>query len=117
MKENFNEDINHALAIAKNSKRYKNFIFFDKPEDKPVPFSTLMRDEDIDYVQVHLLQAYENNGYTNIIGFSGVFEWKNNILKPLDGDTYNSECLVYGCQWFKTKDNKRGLDILVNEDW
>lgn len=110
-----NEDIKVALMVAKNSWRYKNFTYFDKPQDKPVPFKELMKDEDIDVVQVHLLQTYGDEGHKNIVGFSGMFEWRNNTLKSLDADTYDSECLVYGYSWFTTKDNKRGLDILVEE--
>ena len=115
MKENLNKDINLAITIAKNSKRYKDFTFFDKPQDKPVPFDELMKDENIDCVQVYSLQTYECEGHKDIVGFSGVFEWKNNTLKSIDGDTYNPECLVYGYLWFKTKDGERGLDILVEE--
>lgn len=110
-----NKDIDLALMVAKNSTRYKDFTFFDKPQDKPVPFDELMKNEDIDCVQVHLLQTYECEGHKDLVGFAGIFEWKNNILKSLDGDTYNPKSLVYGYSWFKTKDGKRCLDILVED--
>ena len=112
-KELLSEDIKVALMIAKNLHRYKDFTFFDKPQDEPVPFNELMKDEDIDYVREHLLQTYELEGRKYIVGFSGIFEWKNNTLKSLDGDIYDPKNLVYGYSWFKTPDGLRGLDILV----
>ena len=119
MKEKLNKeiDIEHSLMVAMSLHRYETFVFFNKPKDKPMPFNKLMKDEDIDVVQLHSLQTYKDEGHEDIIGFVGAFEWKNNTLKPCDGDSYNPECLVYGYDWFKTKDNKRGLDILVGEDW
>ena len=112
-KELLSEDIKTALMIAKNLHRYKDFTYFDKPQDGPVPFDELMKDEDIDLVREHLLQTYELEGRKYIVGFSGIFEWKNNTLKPLDGDIYDPKNLVYGYSWFKTPDGLRGLDILV----
>ena len=114
----FRENLDHALMIAKNSERYKNFTYFNKPGDDPaVPFNKLMAGENIDVVQVNSLQILGNNGYEVIIGFCGAFEWKNDTLRPLDGDSYNPATLVYGYEWFTTKDGGRGLEILVGEDW
>ncbi len=113
----FREDLSHALMIAKNSERYKDFIYFDKSKDKPVSFKELMAGENIDVVQVHSLQVLGNNGYETIVGFCGSFEWKNGTLRPLDGDSYNPATLVYGYKWFTAIDGGRGLEILVGDDW
>lgn len=113
----FRENPDHALMIAKKSNRYRNFTYCDKPGDKLVPFDKFMAGEDIDIVQLHLLDVIGIDENKDIVGFCGAFEWKNNTLAPLDGDSYNPGVLVYGYRWFTTEDGKRGLDILVGDDW
>ena len=48
------------------------------------------------------------------MGFSGVFEWKNNTIKSLDYDTYSEDMEVLGyCEFSNEKTNiNKGLDIL-----
>ena len=113
MKAEITEEIKQSIAIAKNSKRYKDFTYFDKSLYHPVPFNELMEDEYIPIVQVHSLASIGDN----ITGFCGAFEWKGNTLKALDGDSYNESMLVYGYNWFTTEHGRRGLDVLVREDW
>jgi len=93
-------DLNKVLLLD----RYKNFTILDEP----VVFCEWQKDNNIDLVQLHSLQDCGGD----IIGFCGIFEWKNNELKPLDGDSYSKYTEVYGYSWF-FRDDKKCLDILV----
>lgn len=64
-------------------------------------------------MQLHSIQPCGDN---DIVGFCGVFSWINNVLTPLDHDSYSDETLVYGYSWFKNEISDRCLDILV-EEW
>lgn len=92
-----------------NRERYKGFTYLDTPKE----FCKLMKDKDYDTVQVH---ATDPIGDDDIVGFCGVFSWKNNVLTPLDGDSYNQNVLVYGYSEF-TANNEKCIDILVGENW
>ena len=69
---------------------------------------------DIDIVQLHSICPA---GDKDIVGFCGAFSWKRNRLSPLDNDTYSPNTIVYGYSWFTTEEGKKGLDILVGDDW
>ena len=88
--------------------RYKDFTILEKP----MPLNAWLKDAEYTIVQVHsIIKSGES-----ILGFCGVFSWENNILSPIDGDTYDSKMMVYGFKKFTTKNIENGLDILV-KDW
>lgn len=91
----------------KNSEQYKDFTFLTSP----VPFKELMSNENFDIVQTHCIQPVGDN---DIIGFCGVFSWKDNVLTSLDSDTYSEYSLVYGYMRFTTECNETALDILID---
>ena len=116
--------------VIKNIERYKGFTILDEP----IPFSKFAKNKEYDVVQVHLTQVIDigttdENGFHfdgyDIVGFAGVFEWKSNTLKSLDGDTYNKNMNVLGYSRFYTAVrnddgkiiNQQCLDILVGDDW
>lgn len=94
--------------LVKNSERYKDFIILDKP----MRFSEMFANKDIHCVQLHSTYIYLNT----LLGFCGAFQWENNQIQSLDGDTYNKDCFVLGYHWFETQ-GQTCLDILVGEDW
>ena len=94
--------------LVNNNPRYKKFTILDTA----VPFKDMYKDTDIPVVQLHSIQSCGGN---DIVGFCGVCSWKNNILFPLDGDSYSDEMLIYGYDWFEDNNNRKCLDILVNE--
>lgn len=88
--------------------RYENFTFLKTP----VLFKDLFKDTDIEYVQVHdATPIFEDQ----IVGFCGVFSWKNNKIEPLDGDSYSDNMPVLGYNWFINNFGIKCLDILVSE--
>jgi hypothetical protein len=94
------------------TKFYENF----KGLEEPVPFNEYFKNQDVRVVQVYCLT---DDGFD--AGFCGVFSWKDNIITPLDGDTYNEKMLVYGYRWFSFEnshhDEEKALNIVVGEDW
>ena len=97
------------MQIAKKiikQERYKDFTLLSNP----IPFYDWADGEDFELVQLHSLMP---SGENDIVGFCGIFSWKNNKLKNLDGDSYDEKMLVYGYHLFE--DNK--VDILVGDDW
>lgn len=99
--------------IIKNLDRYKNFLFLINP----IPFNKLFKDKDFDCVQLHSTQIF---GEKDIVGFCGSFLWKDNKLKPLDGDSYLEDVEVIGYDFFSYNENemiKRGIDILAGNNW
>ena len=103
--------------ILKNSYRYSHFTLLDDT----VPFNELFKDQNFDLVQVHSTELIGSNTNSDkdIVGFCGIFEWKNNTLKSLDGDSYNESMNVIG---YETITNEKenitaGIDILVGNDW
>ena len=106
-----NTELKNAIE---NNERYKNF----KLLDTPTPFDVLMKDKNFEVVQIHSAQIIKIDENTNdIVGFCGQFLWKDNELKPLDGDSYNPHMAVYGYEKWSHESIKNGLDILVGEDW
>ena len=95
------EELKSVLAA---NDRYADF----KILDTPVPFAEWAKDKDYPTVQVHDTTLYKFDYGTDIVGFVGVFEWKDNVLTSLDGDTYNPDMPVIGYEEFED-----GVDILV----
>lgn len=91
----------------KGSEQYKDFTFLTTP----VPFKELMSNENFDIVQTHCVQPVGDN---DIIGFCGVFSWRDNVLTSLDSDTYSEDSLVYGYMRFTTECDETALDILID---
>lgn len=82
--------------------------------DEPVPFDILMKDKDFKRIQVYSTEIVDEN---EIVGFCGVFSWKDNKLEPLDGDSYNSHMTVYGYEEWSCDLIQECLNILVGNDW
>jgi hypothetical protein len=102
---------NNIKNIIKNLDRYSDFILLENP----VQFDILFKDRKFDVVQVHSTSLVDEN---NIVGFCGVFEWNNNTIISLDGDSYNKFMNVIGYEEFTNKEEniQTGIDILV-ENW
>ena len=94
--------------ILSKSDRYSEFIILD--EEKP--FNEFFKDKDFDYVQLHSSQIFDEH---HIFGFAGVFNWKNNNLKSLDGDYYSDDMSLIGYNYFDNPEEGiyNGLEILV----
>lgn len=103
--------------IIKNIDRYKNFTLLDKP----IEFKDLYKNTDIELVQIHSTELFNIPGKKekDIVGFCGVFKWKNNQIISLDNDIYSENMKVLGYEWWSNEDEniENGLDILVGEDW
>ncbi len=98
--------------IVSRSDRYKDFKLL--PDNEPQRLAYFLNGMDVDCVQVHSIQMFEDG---HIVGFCGQFAWENNELIPLDDDTYNRDMFVLGYKWWSNDKVKVGLDILVGEDW
>lgn len=106
-------DIETLKEIIASSERYKGFVLLAMS----VSFEDFAKDKDIDCVQVHSAQIYQTANGNDIVGFCGAFQWKDNMIIPLDGDSYSAKTKVLGYSWWSNKDVKNGLDILVGDDW
>ena len=95
------EELKSVLAA---NERYADFVLLDTP----VPFAEWAKEKYYDEVQGHDTTLYEFDYGTDIVGFVGAFEWKDNALTPLDGDTYNPDMPVIGYE-----EDEDALDILV----
>ena len=89
--------------------RYKNFIYLDEPEE----FCELFENQDYDVVQIHDMTPI--TGLGQIIGFAGQFEWQDNEITPLDGDSYTKHMTVIGYKEFES-DGQKCLDV-ISDDW
>lgn len=89
--------------------RYADFEWLENP----ITIKELFRDKDIEIVQLHDIDMFESSD--GIFGFCGMLSWKDNKVKPLDGDRYSKNTVVHGFHWFKY-DGKDCADILVS-DW
>ena len=107
------EELKKILKNEYNKDRYEGFTVFDVP----VKFNEYFAGRDFEVVQLHSIQTYHNGEC--ICGFCGQISWKNNILKPLDGDSYSEKMTVYGYEEFSNEEEgiTHGLDILVGTDW
>ncbi len=105
--------ISKLRNIIEKEERYKDFTFLEKP----MPFNIVFKNTDISTVQVHSSQIIEQDDYVGLVGFCGVFSWKDNKLTPLDGDSYNEKMSILGFSWFKDDKGNRCLDVLAGNDW
>lgn len=106
--------MNELKEIIKNSDRYNKFTVLSTP----ISFKELFKNENFDCVQLHSTHIFsDKNGVKDIIGFCGVFSWIDNMIKPLDGDSYNDNFTVLGYERFSTQNENNCIDILVGDDW
>lgn len=106
--------MNELKEFIKNSDRYSKFTLLNEP----IPFKELFKDKNFDCVQLHSAQTFTyKNGTKDIVGFCGVFNWTDNTIKPLDGDSYNDNFTVLGYERFSTQNKNNCIDILVGDDW
>ena len=94
----------------KKNKRYKNMHFLENPE----MFHVIFRNRDYDVVQIHSASRIKEDS-DEIIGFCGVFKWKDNEITSLDHDSYFKEMPVIGFEEFIDSSGTKCLDILVKE--
>lgn len=87
-------------------QRYQDFTILEDP----VPFCELFHNQNIEYVQLHDITIVKK--LNDVVGFSGCFIWKDNEIRPEDGDAYYEDMLVYGYHYFEY-DGVKCLDILV----
>lgn len=106
--------MNELKEIIKNSTRYNEFTLLDEP----VSFKEMFKNENFDCVQLHSAQILtRKDGTKDIVGFCGAFSWINNVVKSLDGDSYNDGFAVLGYKRFVSQDENNCIDILVGDDW
>lgn len=96
------------MEIIQRLPRYKDFTIVEKP----IKFKDMFAGQNIDLVQLHSTEVV----FDTIVGFCGVFQWRDNKLLPLDGDSYSENVIVLGYDWFENN-GKKCLDILVGDDW
>jgi hypothetical protein len=94
--------------IQKIMQRYLGFTCLDEYVD----FGTMFCNKDYDVVQIHDITPVGDN---DIIGFAGIFAWKDNVITSLDGDSYTPHMKICGYKEFE-KDKERCLDVLT-EEW
>ena len=92
----------------KHDAEYSDYIILDNP----APFNEMYANRDIPRVQLYSTQVFTVDGVEHIVGFCGVFEWKNNEIIPLDGDSYSDKLHVLGYE-----EDENCLCILVGNDW
>ena len=99
--------------IVHTSDRYHGFTIVEEPQ----PFYEMFAGIDIPHVQLHSVTIHGGEGFEDIVGFCGVFEWKYDAVTSLDGDSYSSDMKVLGYEWFENEDHQKCLDILIGNDW
>ncbi len=85
--------------------------------DQPQKFSELFLNQNFD--DVELVSIIRLMTEKNVGRFLGAFEWKDNEIESLDGDSYNTDMTVYGYEFFENPEAGvlNGLSILVGNDW
>ena len=106
IKSNYDEIRN----LIMQDERYKNF----KLLDNPMKFSELFADYDDIKVETHSTGIWEIDGKKSLVGFCGIFKWKDKKAVPLDGDSYNKDVTIFGYRWWL---EDALLFILVGNDW
>lgn len=94
--------------VIKGNELYEDFTIVDDP----IPFKEMYAGRDISRVELYSTQVFTVDGKDHIMGFCGVFEWKDGEVHPLDGDSYSDSVLVLGYD-----EDEDGLCILVGNDW
>ena len=94
---------------------YKDYILLDTPQN----FSELFKDQFFQIVEPVSIFKMVNDGKEKYSGFCGQFEWKDNKIVSLDGDSYNPDMTVYGYMEFENHEAYvyKGLSVLVGSDW
>lgn len=94
---------------------YKNYTLMDKP----LKFSELFRSQNFEVVELRSIIKLDSESMDKCGRFCGSFGWIDNKLKSLDGDSYNSDMIVYGYMSFENPEACiiKGLSILVGSDW
>ena len=94
---------------------YKNYTLMDKP----LKFSELFRDQNFEVVELISIIRLASESMDKCGRFCGSFGWIDNNLRSLDGDSYNSDMMVYGYMFFENSEACiiNGLSILVGSDW
>ncbi len=107
-----NKDFELFKKKQSTMERYKNFVLYDPP----IKFKEMeLRDQPI--IQLHSISFIDNRYFKGILGFCGVIKVTDGKIESLDGDTYNENMTVYGYNWWTDKNGRKGLDILVGDDW
>ena len=94
------------LSKVKEDERFKDFTYFDEPKW----FDEFAKD--IDFARVEIIDM--RPAFDSVIGFVGVFEWKSNTIKPLDGDSYMAHMPIYGIDEF-TINEQRCISIITDK--
>lgn len=100
-------------GILQKDDKYGSFIILDKP----IKFSELFKNRDIQYIQLYKMITSEqelNQNITEVI-FVGIFQWINNEVYSLDKGSYSKDMIVVGYSWYKD-DVRRFLEILIKSD-
>ena len=101
---NENDNIINEL---KQNEDFKDYAILARP----AKFNELFKYRNFTRVQVRSIIKIK--AIDDILGFCGVFEWKDNEALSIDGDSYNKEVEVYGFYEYE----KGEIDILVGNDW
>lgn len=109
IKKNLRYPIEEIISTEHNKNRYGSFETF---VTGPIPFNEVFKDQDINTVKVHSIISLKDE---EVIMYCGVFEWRENNIISLDGDTYNEDMEVLAYKW--SVDEKTKLDIIVGDDW
>ncbi|WP_027438732.1 hypothetical protein [Lachnospira multipara] len=104
---NKEETFEELKQRVSNIDRYEDFIFLEKP----IEFNktNLFSDK---YAEIQLHDVSKIPGWSDILGFCGVFKIENEKIKSLDYDSYDPEMIVVGYQEF-IHDNETCLDLLT----
>ena len=94
--------------IIESDKRYNDFTIVDDP----VRFTEMFAGQDISYVEVFSIWnlSGEPAGY-----FCGAFQWKDNDIISLDGDSYEDDMVVYAYKWIP--DGEDNALLICVYDW
>ena len=96
------------IDLTSLETKYRDF----KVLEKATSFNEIFKDVNIPKVSVHSLQVASNG----IVGFCGWFKWKDNIIIPGDGDSYNPKMKVIAYKKYHLEGEDR-IAILVGDDW
>lgn len=101
--------------IIETNDRYEDFILLENP----VKLKDMLANQNVECIQLHSTQTFETPVGKDIVGFCGVCAWIDNNIKSLDGDSYYEDMTIYGYSWWSNEEEgiKKGLDVLVGNDW
>ena len=108
----------YKWILVSSEELSKNPLFEGfKLLDQPQRFSELFLNQNFD--DVELVSIIRLMTEKKVGRFLGAFEWKDNEIESLDGDSYNTDMTVYGYEFFENPEAGvlNGLSILVGNDW